>query len=91
MAIDDPDDDLRIPAEVAAEDKEPRIDILAHGLADEETAFRIEAAVIDLCGASAVGLQPSPSDRSPKASGNRTSDGMSRNTCREGCGVPLSM
>jgi len=29
---------------------EPRIDILAHGLATEETAFRIEAAVIDLLG-----------------------------------------
>lgn len=28
----------------------PRIDILAHGLRDEETAFRIEAAVIDLLG-----------------------------------------
>src|SRR5437762_11584608 len=29
---------------------EPRIDVLAHGLRDEETAFRIEAAVIDLLG-----------------------------------------
>jgi hypothetical protein len=29
---------------------EPRIDILAHALKDEETAFRIEAAVIDLLG-----------------------------------------
>jgi uncharacterized protein len=29
---------------------EPRLEILAHGLADEETALRIEAAVIDLCG-----------------------------------------
>ncbi len=28
----------------------PRIDILAHALTDEETAFRIEAAVIDLLG-----------------------------------------
>jgi len=28
----------------------PRIDILAHGLPDEETAFRIEAAVIDALG-----------------------------------------
>jgi uncharacterized protein len=26
----------------------PRIEVLAHGLADEETAYRIEAAVIDL-------------------------------------------
>jgi hypothetical protein len=37
-------------AELKAEGKEPRIDILAHGLRDEETAFRIEAAVIDLFG-----------------------------------------
>src|SRR5262245_22256643 len=29
---------------------EPRIEILAHGLANEETALRIEAAVIDLFG-----------------------------------------
>lgn len=28
--------------------KEPRVDILAHNLPDEETAFRVEAAVIDL-------------------------------------------
>ena len=32
----------------------PQIDILAHGLRDEETAFRIEAAVIDLCGLDAL-------------------------------------
>jgi hypothetical protein len=37
-------------AELRAEGKEPRIEILAHGLRDEETAFRIEAAVIDLSG-----------------------------------------
>jgi hypothetical protein len=37
-------------AELRAEEKEPRVDILAHGLRDEETAFRIEAAVIDLFG-----------------------------------------
>ena len=37
-------------AELRAEGKAPRIDILAHGLRDEETAFRIEAAVIDLLG-----------------------------------------
>jgi uncharacterized protein len=37
-------------AELRAEGKAPRIDILAHGLRDEETAFRIEAAVIDLIG-----------------------------------------
>lgn len=29
---------------------EPRLEVLAHGLHDEETALRIEAAVIDLCG-----------------------------------------
>lgn len=29
---------------------EPEVDILAHGLRDEETAFRIEAAVIDVIG-----------------------------------------
>lgn len=29
---------------------EPRLDILAHGLPDEETALRIEAAIIDLLG-----------------------------------------
>jgi hypothetical protein len=32
----------------------PRIDILAHGLRDEETAFRVEAAVIDLFGLDAL-------------------------------------
>jgi hypothetical protein len=33
--------------EIKDADLEPRIDILAHGLANEETALRIEAAVID--------------------------------------------
>lgn len=37
-------------AELRAIGIEPRIDVLAHGLRDEETAFRIEAAVIDLFG-----------------------------------------
>jgi uncharacterized protein len=32
--------------------RSPQIDVLAHGLPDEETAFRIEAAVIDALGAS---------------------------------------
>ncbi|MFN8471575.1 MAG: hypothetical protein U0822_05095 [Anaerolineae bacterium] len=41
---------LRVLAELRQEGKEPRIDILAHRLKDEETAFRIEAAVIDLLG-----------------------------------------
>jgi hypothetical protein len=40
--------------ELRAAGLEPRIDILAHGLRDEETAFRIEAAVIDLFGLDAL-------------------------------------
>lgn len=36
--------------ELRREGLEPRMDILAHRLRDEETAFRIEAAVIDLFG-----------------------------------------
>jgi hypothetical protein len=34
--------------ELRSAGKEPQIDILAHSLPDEETAFRVEAAVIDL-------------------------------------------
>lgn len=41
-------------AELRAEGKVPRIDVLAHALRDEETAFRIEAAVIDLFGLDAL-------------------------------------
>jgi hypothetical protein len=41
-------------AELRAQRKEPRIEILAHALRDEETAFRIEAAVIDLFGLDAL-------------------------------------
>ena len=37
-------------AELRAANREPLIDILAHGLPNEETALRIEAAVIDLLG-----------------------------------------
>lgn len=37
-------------AELRAAGLSPRIDILAHGLKDEETAIRLEAAVIDLIG-----------------------------------------
>lgn len=37
-------------AELRAAGLAPRVDILAHALRDEETAFRIEAAVIDLFG-----------------------------------------
>lgn len=36
--------------EIRANGKEPRIEILVHGLSDEETALRIEAAVIDVIG-----------------------------------------
>lgn len=36
--------------EIEAAGLEPRLEVLAHALADEETAFRIEAAVIDLFG-----------------------------------------
>jgi uncharacterized protein len=41
-------DKARIIREIRRAGKEPRIDILAHGLASEETAFRVEAAAIDL-------------------------------------------
>jgi hypothetical protein len=41
-------------AELRAEGKSARIDILAHALRDEETAFRIEAAIIDLFGLDAL-------------------------------------
>jgi len=35
-------------AEIRSEGYEPKIDILAHGFKDEETALRVEAAAIDL-------------------------------------------
>jgi hypothetical protein len=41
-------------AELRVAGLEPRVDILTHGLRDEETAFRIEAAVIDLFGLDAL-------------------------------------
>ncbi len=37
-------------AELVAAGTPPRVDILAHGLCDEETAYRVEAAAIDLLG-----------------------------------------
>ena len=40
----------RVIAELARDGKEPRLEVLAHALADEETAFRVEAAVIDALG-----------------------------------------
>jgi hypothetical protein len=36
--------------ELSAAGREPQLDILAHALKDEETAFRVEAAVIDVLG-----------------------------------------
>ncbi|MDF1665314.1 MAG: hypothetical protein P1V97_26370 [Planctomycetota bacterium] len=36
--------------EIRAAGHEPQIELLAHGLADEKTAFRVEAAAIDLFG-----------------------------------------
>jgi len=38
----------RVLQEIRSAGKEPRIDILAHGLPDKEAALRVEAAVIDL-------------------------------------------
>jgi hypothetical protein len=48
--FDDPrdSDKTRTISELAAAGLRPRLDMLAHGLKDEETAFRIEAAVIDV-------------------------------------------
>lgn len=40
----------RTMAELREQGLEPRLDVLAHGLPDEETALRIEAAAIDLLG-----------------------------------------
>ena len=40
----------RVLGELRAEGREPRLEVLAHGLADEETALRVEAASIDLLG-----------------------------------------
>ena len=44
----------RLIAEIHEQGLSPRLDILAHGLRDEETAFRIEAAAIDLLGLDAL-------------------------------------
>lgn len=40
----------RLIAELRNAGMNPRLEILAHGLRDEETAFRVEAAVIDVLG-----------------------------------------
>ena len=39
----------RLIAELRAAGISPQLEILAHGLKDEETALRVEAAVIDAC------------------------------------------
>src|SRR5687767_4544564 len=41
-------DKARILAQIRRAGKKPHIDILAHGLPDEQTAYRVEAAAIDL-------------------------------------------
>src|SRR5688500_18661586 len=41
-------DKARIIAQIRRAGERPRIDILAHGLPDEQTAYRVEAAAIDL-------------------------------------------
>lgn len=41
-------DKARILGEIRRAGAEPRVEILAHGLPDEATAFRVEAAAIDL-------------------------------------------
>lgn len=43
-------DKARVIDEIRASGREPRVEILVHGIEDEATAYRIEAAVIDLLG-----------------------------------------
>ena len=54
--LDDASDSRKsqIIAEIRAQGREPRIEILAHGLWSDEEAYRIEAAVIDLVGAQSL-------------------------------------
>ena len=47
-------DKVRIISEIETAGLKPRLDILAHGLKEEEAAFRIEAAAIDLLGIGAL-------------------------------------
>lgn len=49
----------KVIAELRRAGMSPRLEILAHGLKDEETAFRIEAAVIDVLGLGALTNQVS--------------------------------
>ena len=48
LEADDVSEKARILGEIRRAGKTPQIDMLAHGLCDEETAFRVEAAAIDL-------------------------------------------
>ncbi len=48
IGLADRSERARILGEIRRAGKEPRIEILAHGLRDEQTAFRVEAAAIDL-------------------------------------------
>lgn len=48
---------VRLITEIHDAGLEPRLEILAHGLEDEETAFRVEAAVIDSLGLSQLSNQ----------------------------------
>ena len=41
---------VRTIEELRTVDLEPSLEVLAHGLTDEETAYRVEAAVIDSLG-----------------------------------------
>jgi hypothetical protein len=45
---------LRKIAEIRAAGLEPRIDIIAHGLRDQQEAFRVEAAMIELLGTASL-------------------------------------
>ncbi len=50
LAADERKNIAKVMTNIRAAGKEPRIEILAHGLRDADTAFRIEAAAIDLLG-----------------------------------------
>jgi hypothetical protein len=50
LALEDESSKTRSIRHIRRIGLEPQIDILAHGLPDEETAFRVEAAVIDALG-----------------------------------------
>jgi len=50
LAADERKKIAKFIANIRASGEQPRIEILAHGLRDEDAAFRIEAAAIDLLG-----------------------------------------